>query len=494
MKLNGFVIMIVLLALCFSGVSQTVSLSGKGVPLKEIFAAIKSQTGILFFYDASLLKDAKPVTVELKNVSLEEALDEIFKHQPLTWVLENKTITIVQRPEAINSPPSEVPKARPIQVSGVITDVNGVPISDVTVLAKRTGKGTATDKNGKFTIEAARGDVMTISSVSYSPKETKVEGHEMNVKLELDVKPMESLVVGGNFSAMKRKAITTSITVLDSKTLERIPVNTLDQVFTGWVPGTNSFSVGDNPEGFPSVTVRGAAGATSLSTIAVYIDGIEYAGGSGYLFQLDKNNIDRIEIVRGPGAATMFGTGSNAGVIQIFTKTGIAGKNSVSLTSSAGFIKSKWVKGNPFQQMHNLETVTGFKNVALTLGGSYRTAEAYLPDGGEKNKGFHTGVHISLGKLKASLIARYNVRNFSLSRSPRYDTAVHPRTDIIIQPSPDITTPAYLWFSVVPTASRHKRGITETTITGVNLAHKTTGNWANNLDAGYTINNSSEFP
>ena len=250
-------------------------------------------------------------------------------------------------------------------------------------------------------------------------------------------------MVGGNISALKRKADATSVTVLDSKTLEKIPYNTIDQVFRGWVPGTNSFDQGSNPEGLLSLSIRGAGGPSSVAPVAVYIDGIEYAGGSGYLCQLDKTNIDRIEIVRGPGASTLYGTGSNGGIVQIFTKKGKTNQTAVNFTSSAGFYKSKWVEKNAFQQLHNLELTTGFKKVALTMGASYRTVGAYLPDGGEKNKGFYLDAKFDLGKLQVNAIGRYNVRNFSYARNPIYDTAIHPRTDIFITTSPGLNVPAY---------------------------------------------------
>lgn len=495
MRLTVVVIVTLLLQVSLSGQSQTVSLSGNNIPLKQVFDAIKRQTGYLFFYNVSHLENAKPVTVDIRNARLETALDQIFKDQPLTWELEGKTITIVKRPLQSSETLAPVPKPHETNlVKGIVTDFNNHPIADVTVLVIGTVRGTATDKNGVFSIEAVSSDILRVSSVSHISKDVKVDQNQLNIKLQLEIKPFEVLLVGGNLNAIKRKADATSVTILDSKTLERIPENTLDQIFRGWVPGTNSFDVGDEPEGFPTLSIRGAGGAVSLTTIAVYIDGIEYAGGSGYLSQLDKNNIDRIEIVRGPGAATMYGTGSNAGIVQIFTKKGKSGRSTVNVLSSVGFIKSKWVNKDPFQQMHNVETITGFKKAALTLGGSYRTAGGYMPDGGEKNKGFYGGVNFKTGKLQVNLNARYNTRNYNLTRSPLYDTAINPRTDLIIEPLPGLITPIYLWFNVKPSLPRNKKGITETYITGINLSHQTRDNWVNNLDIGYTGNHVQEIP
>ncbi len=473
--------------------AQTINFSGKDVHLKKIFSTIKKQTGTVFFYDEALMKEAKPVTVNLRNATLETALNEIFKDQPLTWAVEDKTVTITKRPVAITAPAEIIPQ-QSVQAKGNIVDDYGIPVSDVSVTVRGKQQGAISDRSGRFSIIADPKDILVFSSVSYATKEVKVESRELNIELQLEIKPMESLIVGGNFSASKRKADATSVTVLDSKTLEKIPSNTIDQIFRGWVPGTNNFQQGSSPEGLLSLSIRGAGDPNSVAPVAVYIDGIEYAGGSAFLSQLDKTNIERIEIVRGPGASTLYGTGSNGGIVQIFTKKGKADQTTVNFTSSAGFYKSKWVEKNAFQQLHNLELITGFKKASLTMGTSYRTVGAYLPDGGETNKGFYLDAKFDLGKLQVNAMGRYNVRNYSFARNPIYDTAIHPRTDIIITPSPGVNVAAYEWFRVRPTATDHTKGLTETYITGINLSHNTAKNWVNKLDAGYTSNDYGEIP
>ena len=379
MKWKGFIILTVLLQVFISGHSQTVNLSGKNLPLTKIFKSIKKQTGTLFFYDDELIKEAKPVTVKLRDVPLQSALNEIFKDQPLNWVLEDKTVTITKKPESLPAPPQPaLNPSSPAHVSGIITDANGNALEGVTVTVKGKTQGTVAEKNGRFSIKVNQKDILVFSLVSYANKEVSVEKEEMNIELQLDIKPMESYILGGNLMALKRKADATSVTILDSKTLEKIPSNTIDQIYRGWVPGTNNFDQGSSSQGLLSLSIRGAGNPSSVAPVAVYIDGIEYAGGSGYLCLLDKTNIDRIEIVRGPGASTMYGTGSNGGIVQIFTKKGKPNQTGVNFTSSAGFIQSKWVEKNAFQQLHNLELTTGFKKVALTLGTTYRTEGAHI--------------------------------------------------------------------------------------------------------------------
>ena len=98
MNLIGFFTMAFLLQGSFSGECQTLNISGKDLPLEEVLITIKSQAGVVFFYEGSVLRQAKPVTIDCKNVTLETALNEVFKGQSLTWLLEGKTVTIFKRP------------------------------------------------------------------------------------------------------------------------------------------------------------------------------------------------------------------------------------------------------------------------------------------------------------------------------------------------------------------------------------------------------------
>ena len=98
MNLIGFFTMALLLQGSFSGECQTLNISGKDLPLEEVLITIKSQAGVVFFYEGAVLRHAKPVTVDCTNVSVETALKEVFKGQPLTWLMEGKTVTIFKRP------------------------------------------------------------------------------------------------------------------------------------------------------------------------------------------------------------------------------------------------------------------------------------------------------------------------------------------------------------------------------------------------------------
>ena len=101
MKLAGILFLIFLTQTSLTHDHKTITFSGKEVPLKSILRIIKCQTDVGFFYDASLLKEVKPVSVDWNNVKLEAALNEIFNNLQLVWILENNTVTVFKKPAQV---------------------------------------------------------------------------------------------------------------------------------------------------------------------------------------------------------------------------------------------------------------------------------------------------------------------------------------------------------------------------------------------------------
>lgn len=93
MKLTFILLTAAFLQVSAGSVAQTVTFSGKDVSLKKVFSAIEKQTGYVFFYDEGLLQNAKPVTLNVKNVPVQDVLTEAFSGQPLVWQIVHQTIT-----------------------------------------------------------------------------------------------------------------------------------------------------------------------------------------------------------------------------------------------------------------------------------------------------------------------------------------------------------------------------------------------------------------
>ena len=456
------------------GYSQTISFSGNNVQLTKVFSAIKSQTGYVFFYDAAVLREAKPVTIDLKNVSLEEILQQTLKDQPLGWLIENKTITIIRKPLPVVSV-KETNINPLITVTGTVMDEENKPIAGASVMVKGTGQGTSTNENGTFTIDVNKGAVLIFSSVSYVEKHIKVEAKRLEIQLVLDFKPMEKFIVGGNIMTIKRKVDVSAVDVIDSKTLEKLSFQTIEQIFRGLVPGTNNIQPGYETNqykyGSGVLSIRGSAGFTGYGLVKLYVDGIPYSTDSYFLSTLDKNNIDHIEVVKGPSASTLYGSGSNGGVILVYTKKAIINSTNINLTTSAGWYDSKWQDKKPFRQIHSFNVEQGFKNFSYFIGGDINNNDTYMPDGKQNRYSVSAGVTYAIPKLKINISGQHFQNDFIVERNAFYDTSSNPYFTRAGYKLPD-------------TAS----GTVVSNMLGANITYKAKKWWAHNLVIGWNDN------
>ncbi len=96
MKCMFIFLLITISQLAAKGWAQTVTYSGKEVSIEQVLEVVRKQTGYEFFFRASDLKDAKPVTIQSRNKPLAEFLDELFKGQPVTYEIRNKNIVVIR--------------------------------------------------------------------------------------------------------------------------------------------------------------------------------------------------------------------------------------------------------------------------------------------------------------------------------------------------------------------------------------------------------------
>src|ERR1044072_3196936 len=140
--------------------AQSVTFTGKNVPLTTVFAAIKSQAGHVFFFDARLLRDTKPVSLDVHDAPVAMVLKESLKDQPLDYSIENKTVTIEKKAHAElpGTPlPLEDPPPVAVQVSGTVRDSADDTMAGVSIRIKGGTTGTITDAGGRYNINAEPG-------------------------------------------------------------------------------------------------------------------------------------------------------------------------------------------------------------------------------------------------------------------------------------------------------------------------------------------------
>ncbi len=419
---------IILLSACLTANAKSVaqiSISESNVPLPEIFKQIEKQSGYVFLYNYELLQQAGKVSVKIKNVSLQTALNECLRGKALTYEIIDKTIIIRPKKEMPELAPAK-PEVVAEIVKGKVTDEEGKPIAGVSVVKKGGAAGTATDKEGNFLIDAAKGDILVFSSVGYATREVKVREGFLNISLQIAVSPLDQVLVGANLVATKRKADVTSTTVLTANDLKKIPGNNLTGIFTGIVPGTFVPELGQSAveNDFDNVAyIRGAANfLTGSSPLKVYVDGVQFAAGTSMLGIIDKNSVEKIEIVRGANATALYGSDASGGIILITTKKSLRNSTSINLSTATGFINTKWVANKANQQDHTISISQGIGKFRYLVGGSYRKIGAILPEGGENTGSIYSTATVELlSNLKVDFNARYTQANTSQQRNPAFD-------------------------------------------------------------------------
>lgn len=329
---------IFLLAACLQagahGFSQTITLSQTNAPLRTIFREVERQSGYQFFYKERLLKKAPPVTIHVSNASLEKVLDLCFKNGPLTYSLVDKIVVISERQETEPVPPPTVFSASlPVPITGQVKDESGKGIADVSIEVRGTQKGTSTNAEGRFTIDANPGDVLDFSSVGYKKKTVTVGNTtSLTVQLEVEVVAGSEIVIVG-YGTQKKANLTGSVSTVDAKVLESRPVQNVGQALQGLIPGLNlqTAGLGGELNQTLSFNIRGAGtiGAGSISSPLVLIDGME-----GNFNAINPLDIESITVLKDAAAASIYGSRAPFGVILITTKKGRAGKTTVTYNNN----------------------------------------------------------------------------------------------------------------------------------------------------------------
>ncbi|GAO42635.1 putative TonB-dependent receptor [Flavihumibacter petaseus NBRC 106054] len=216
--------------------------------------------------------------------------------------------------------------------TGTVKDGAGKPISGVSVVVKGTSRGTTTDNNGRFSISAEAGSAIVLSSMGFENRELVLgKDTDLSVSLATLNQNLEDVIVVG-YGTQKRTAVTGAISTLNSKTINEIPVVSVQSALQGRVPGVNVVGNG-SPGTEPIVTIRGISSISYASNPLYVVDGFP----TGDLSAIDTRDIESVDVLKDASAAAIYGSRATNGVIMITTKKGKReGKLRVDLNSYYG--------------------------------------------------------------------------------------------------------------------------------------------------------------
>jgi len=356
MRLTAFLLMMTALHVGATAYSQKVTLAGKNIPIDKVLRMISQQTGYEFVYDPALVENLPVITIDVKDVPLEEALDLCFRGKGFKYTFKNNTIIVKELPAAVTLTvdPNVAPMLPPL-IHGRVTDSAGKPLSGATVMVKGSKKGTETDANGIFMLKDV-GDnaTLVISFTGCMPREVKVNGRdEIVVHMTVSTSPLDKVQVIAYGSTTQRYT-TGSVTTVTSKEIEQQPVSDPLQALEGRVPGLFITQSNGIPGSGMKVRIEGQNSLANGNEPLYVIDGVPYntltlpnigyvLGGNGSnsgdaspLSFINPADIESISVLKDADATAIYGSRAANGAILITTRKGEAGRVTINASLQNG--------------------------------------------------------------------------------------------------------------------------------------------------------------
>ena len=358
------------------------------------------------------------LNLELKNVSLDSALDSIKAQSPFTFIVGQvdlaRKVSISMKNETIGNvcaklfTPLDIdykinghyiylsnrPKVEPRTVSGTVIDHNGQPIPGASVFVQGTTTGTTTDIDGRFTLLVPGnllGGSLEFNSLGYEIVRMVIGSNKnFTMTLNEEAVSLEGTVVTALGIRRDQKALSYNVQEVNAELLTSVKdanfINSLAGKVAGVAINTSSSGVG----GASKVVLRGNKSISQSSNALYVIDGIpmyNFGGGGGTEFDskgasesiadLNPEDIQSISVLTGAAAAALYGSQAANGAVMITTKKGESGKLKVSFSSNTEFL-------NPFV-LPKFQNRYGTGLNGRDSGSGVYSWGAYIPEGARYN-------------------------------------------------------------------------------------------------------------
>ena len=291
--------------------------------MRGVFKTIEKQSKFRFFYNDLLANVDKVVDLNVKNMKMDQVLEQLFVGTNLSFkILENNLVIVSTKALLQQS-----------KITGVVTSgKDKQPIPGVTIRVKGTTTGTISDLDGKFTIDVPNGDaVLVFTFIGYKTSEVVV-GNQKEIKVELaeDSKALDEVVVVGY--GVKKKSLLTGATSSVSAADVSSSIGRAEQALQGKAAGVSVTTNSGSPGNGMKVTIRGA-GSNGKSDPLYIVDGMKTSD----INFLDPSDIESMEVLKDAASSAIYGTEGANGVVIIKTKSGAKGPSKIEYSFQQGF-------------------------------------------------------------------------------------------------------------------------------------------------------------
>ena len=344
-----------------------ISLSEVNTPVEDVLKKIEKEAKCLFVFNTQVDTQRK-VNLNVKNKTVSEVLDIMFKGTDVSYSIQNPNIMLSKRAVAQEQGKGNKGAATAAQatngsriVTGNVTDASGETLIGLTVKVAGTSVATATDIDGNYSIKVPAGsNELEFSYIGYQTVKQPINGKDkIDIVMRANTKLLDEVVVTAMGIARKEETLSYSTQTVGGDELTRAKeanlINSLQGKSAGLVITPNSGGAG----GASKILLRGNASMLGNNSPLIVIDGVpmqnsvngqmDMDGGgatmmadgskesSDALSQLNPDDIESITVLKGANSAALYGSAASNGVLMITTKKGKEGQLRIDVSSSTTF-------------------------------------------------------------------------------------------------------------------------------------------------------------
>lgn len=342
-----------------SGAAQTVTKTFKNALLKNVLHEVERQTKMSIIYKVDEVNEKKVVNATFQKTPVKEVLQKVLDSD-MSFDIDKKMIVIHKKKE--NKPATvgqvEVKKGHSQQVKGQVVDSHGEPLIGVSVMVKGTSQGAITDIDGNYVITTdVANPVLVYSYVGFANQSVAVNGrNSVDITMSEDSNSLDEVVVTAMGIVRKATSLTYATQQVKSDDLMRVEDVNLVNSLDGKISGVTITPGAGGAGGASKILLRGNKSIQGNNSPLIVVDGIPMSNstrgrigsaakfiaesgveGGDPLSQINPDDIESINVLKGANAAALYGSAAANGVVMITTKKGKEGRLDISFNSNVTF-------------------------------------------------------------------------------------------------------------------------------------------------------------
>lgn len=396
--------------------SRHIALDFNGETLAVALATITRRSGLQLAYTEDVLPRDARVHLQASRISVAGALSAVLLDSGVDVVFTSGSRASLVRRAAIAPPAVGT-------IVGRVTDAKtGEELEGAEVMLEGTQWRAFTARDGQYRLSDVEAGNYTLVArrIGYGRQVRAVSmaaNQDLTVDIALQPTPtqLQEIVTTGTLVPTEVRALPTPVTVISERDISQRGPHLTQDLLREAVPGAISWVSPARPE----LTAYSTRGASTLSPgigqMKVIVDGIEAANPT--ISPVDPSSIERVEVIRGPQAAAIYGSDAIGGVVQVFTKRGYSGlaRPRVDAQAALGVLQTPYDGFNGvLRQTLRASIRGGTPEVGYSLGGGYSRTGDYLPGGEvsrQSNPSVYAGMHFAHGIVSVDLTGRHDVQD-----------------------------------------------------------------------------------